>query len=67
VRLPDALNEQLKAAADRPDADAHGHRDGRDTDCPGDALYAWVHSTLGHDVPGPPPPQPPGSDTLEWP
>ncbi|MFC3997355.1 N-acetylmuramoyl-L-alanine amidase [Nocardiopsis sediminis] len=44
-----------------------GHRDGRDTDCPGDALYAWVHSTLGHDAPGPPPPQPPGADTLEWP
>ncbi|WP_035800673.1 peptidoglycan recognition protein family protein [Kitasatospora mediocidica] len=41
-----------------------GHRDGYNTDCPGDALYAWVHSGAprpGGSVPSQPvtPPAPP--------
>ncbi|MFC4564143.1 N-acetylmuramoyl-L-alanine amidase [Nocardiopsis mangrovi] len=44
-----------------------GHRDGRDTDCPGDALYAWVHSIFGHAAPDSPVSAPQRPDTLEWP
>lgn len=64
----DTLKNGLRDAIDYLQANGAGseilgHRDGYNTDCPGDELYAWVHAGAprpdgGTPTPPPPPPYP---------